>query len=81
MSLGKKFAVRERLNLQFRAETFNVSNTRIFGGPSTGSPNTPVTIVPNIKPGEPCSCSGYGCIGSNQQNIPRQVQMSLKFIF
>jgi len=82
MAMGKKFAIRESMDLQFRAEAFNLTNTPIFGGPSTGSPNQGVTINKvGIPPGSPGYCSGYGCIGSTQQNFPRQIQLSLKVLF
>jgi hypothetical protein len=35
LSIFKDFALRERLRLQFRAETFNSFNTVRFGGPNT----------------------------------------------
>jgi hypothetical protein len=81
LSLGKKFGIWEGKFLQLKAEVFNVTNTRIFGGPSTGSPTVAPQPVANIKPGEPGSFSGYGTIGSTQQNVPRQAQLSLKFLF
>ena len=34
-----------------------------------------------IQAGQPGACSGYGCIGSGQQNFPRQMQLSLKVLF
>jgi hypothetical protein len=82
LSLGKKFGLwGEGKFLQIKAEVFNVTNTRIFGGPSTANPTVAPQPVANIKPGEPGSCSGYGCIGSTQANVPRQAQLSLKFLF
>jgi trimeric autotransporter adhesin len=41
ISLFKSVLVRERVNFQFRAETFNTFNTPLFGGPNTafGSAN------------------------------------------
>jgi Carboxypeptidase regulatory-like domain/TonB-dependent Receptor Plug Domain len=82
LAMSKDFHVTEGWRLQFKAEAFNVTNTPIFGGPSTANPNTPVTPRPDRAPaGSPGSCDGYGCIGINQLNFPRQMQMSLKLIF
>jgi carboxypeptidase family protein/TonB-dependent receptor-like protein len=82
LAMSKQFALMEGLKMQFKAEAFNVTNTPIFGGPNTGNPNTAVTPRPDRAPaGSPGSCDGYGCIGLNQLNFPRQMQLSLKFIF
>jgi len=82
LALSKDFRIREGWRLQFKAEAFNVTNTPIFGGPSTANANTAVTQLPDRAPaGSPGSCDGYGCIGQNQLNFPRQMQMSLKLIF
>jgi hypothetical protein len=32
-------------------------------------------------PNQPGAWSGYGTIGSTQQNFPRQLQLSLKILF
>jgi hypothetical protein len=82
LAVSKDFRIREGWKLQFKAEAFNVTNTPIFGGPSTANPNTPVTPRPDRAPaGSPGSCDGYGCIGVNQLNFPRQMQLSLKLLF
>ena len=81
MAVAKQFVIREDWKLRFKAEAFNLTNTPIFGGPSTGNPNQPIVPVPGIEPGCPGSFTGYGTIGSTQQNFPRQIQMSLKLIF
>ena len=88
-ALQKQFGIREGLKLQFRAEAFNAFNTPIFGGPSTSNPNQAVKPVfftdrngvqAQILSG-PGSCTGYGCISATEQNFPRQLQLSLKFLF
>jgi Carboxypeptidase regulatory-like domain/TonB dependent receptor/TonB-dependent Receptor Plug Domain len=81
MGLGKQFAVREGLNVQFKAEAFNLTNTPIFGGPDTNNPQNPIAPVAGIAPGQPGAFTGYGTIGSIQQNFPRQLQLSLKVLF
>ncbi len=71
LGLEKKFAIGERTTLQFRAESFNVTNTPIFAGPSTSNPETPITRVASVaNPNQPGAWSGYGTIGSTEQNFP-----------
>jgi hypothetical protein len=81
LGIGKQFAVREGLNLQFKAEAFNLTNTPIFGGPNNANPNQPISPVTGVIAGQPGSFTGYGTIGSTQQNFPRQMQLSLKVVF
>jgi hypothetical protein len=81
VSLLKQFAIRDSVNLQFRAEAFNMTNTPIFNGPSTSNPNAPVVRQANILEGQPGAYTGYGTIGPSTQNSPRQVQLSLKVLF
>jgi hypothetical protein len=67
-SLFKDFAIRERAKVQFRAESFNLTNTPAFFLP--GASSTALTIGnPNF--GRLTSSSATG----------RQLQMGLKFIF
>jgi hypothetical protein len=77
----KQFSIYEGWKLQFRAEAFNFTNSPIFNGPSTGSPNRAITRNPAIAADQPGAYSGYGTIGSGTKNNPRQVQMSLKLVF
>lgn len=81
VALQKQFAIREGLNLQFRAEAFNLTNTPIFGGPDTGSPDRAIRVHNNILAGQPGHFSGYGTISSYQVNRPREFQLSLKVLF
>jgi hypothetical protein len=81
MGIGKQFVMREGLNLQFKAEAFNLTNTPIFGGPDTNNSQNPIVPVPGIPAGQPGAFTGYGTIGSTQQNFPRQLQLSLKVLF
>ena len=79
--LEKKFALTESVNFQLKAEAFNATNTPIFPGPSTSNPNTAITPTGKGLAGAPGSFSGYGTIGSTQQNFPRQFQLSGKILF
>jgi hypothetical protein len=81
LGMQKQFPIREGLNLLFRAEAFNLTNTPIFNGPDTGSPDRPVTRNLAVAADQPGAYSGYGTIGSGTKNNPRQMQMSLKVIF
>nr|WP_184252560.1 TonB-dependent receptor [Granulicella mallensis] len=83
-SLGveKRFNITNDIKLQFKAEAFNLTNTPIFGGPNTGNVTDPLTRNNNVAdPNAPGAWSGYGTVGANQQNSPRQIQLSLKVLF
>jgi len=82
LAMEKKFTIREGTKLQFKAEAFNATNTPIFGGPNTGSPEqAPSRNASVADPNQPGAWSGYGTIGSTQQNFPRQLQLSIKVLF
>jgi hypothetical protein len=68
LSLFKRIAVSERMNLQFRAECFNVQNRANFG-----APNTTVFSGTTVSP-------SAGLIG-NTVTTSRQIQFGLKLIF
>jgi Carboxypeptidase regulatory-like domain len=70
LSLFKTFPVTERLNVQFRAESFNISNT-----PSFYVPN-------NNSPGQSFGNAGFGTISNADPNYnPREFQFALKAMF
>ena len=79
--LEKKFRITEGVAFQFKGEAFNATNTPIFGGPNTGSPNTAITPTGKGLPGAPGSFQGYGTVGATEQNFPRQIQISGKILF
>lgn len=82
LALAKKIPIKDQLNLQFKVEAFNATNTPIFGGPDTGSPeNAPQRVMSVANPNQPGAWQGYGTVGSQQQNFPRQYQLSLKLQF
>jgi hypothetical protein len=67
-SVFRNFPIRERLNLQFRAEAFNASNTPAFFLPSAASP---ALTIGNSTFGKLTSSSATG----------RQLQFGLKLLF
>ena len=78
----KRFQLKEQLNLQFKTEAFNATNTPIFGGASNGNPEVAPTRIESVAdPNAPGAWQGYGTVGSTQQNFPRQLQLSLKMEF
>jgi hypothetical protein len=67
-SVFRNFAMRERVNLQFRAEAFNLTNTPAFFLPSAASP---ALTIGNASFGKLSSSSSTG----------RQLQFGLKLLF
>ena len=67
-SLFRNFVIREHLNLQFRAETFNLTNTPLFFLPAA---NTPALTIGNPTFGRLNASSATG----------RQIQFGLKLYF
>ncbi|WP_158820585.1 carboxypeptidase regulatory-like domain-containing protein [Granulicella sp. S156] len=64
-SIFKTFPIHDRLNLQFRAEFFNLTNTPVFPGPDT-----------NVND----ATFGQQTVFT-QTNIPRNIQVALKLTF
>jgi len=72
VSLAKDIRITESKTLQFRAEAFNVFNHMILGAPGT-------SIAPSYSNGS----ISYGSAGviSSIANIPRELQLAMKFSF
>ncbi len=82
LGLEKQFPIREGNTLQFKAEAFNLTNTPQFGGPNLGGYDQPLQRNLQVaNPNDPGAWSGYGTVGANQANFPRQIQLSLKYLF
>ncbi len=74
LALQKIFRLNERYKVQFRGEAFNFTNTAMFPGPDLNYHNRPeLTSSGNYI--------GFGTVPFQQQNFPRNVELSLKFIF
>ena len=75
LSIFKNFQIRESMNLQFRAESFNLSNT-----PQLGVPN--LTVASYNSAGVPTNAGAFGAItATNTFSTPREIQFALKLIF
>jgi hypothetical protein len=85
LGLEKHFRITETTNLEFKAEAFNLTNTPIFAinadGDKPNAQQAPARVTSVADPNAPGAWSNYGTIGSNQQNFPRQIQLSLKLLF
>jgi hypothetical protein len=64
-SFFKNTHVGGRMNMQVRIETFNVFNTRVYGGPNTDPNNASFGVVST----------------ASQVNFPRTTQVGLRFMF
>lgn len=76
-SLGREFAITERLNLQFRADAFN-----LFNHPNFANPFAYVGLGPTYLSSS--SMLNHGLGGLNplfQEGGPRSMQLSLKLTF
>jgi hypothetical protein len=65
VAVAKDTKFGERYKLQFRAESFNVTNTPIRGGPVSGT----------------FTNAAFGQLPKSQNNFPRLVQLALKLYF
>jgi hypothetical protein len=65
VAIEKNTTFGEHYKLQFRAESFNISNTAIRPGPGSTSYTSPV----------------FGILPENQNNFPRLVQLAMKLYF
>jgi hypothetical protein len=72
LSILKRTRIRESINVEFRAEFFNLFNRTIFGNSGTN-----VLFGPGLDTNFN-DTTGFGKIGS-QANQPRQIQFGLKF--
>jgi len=74
LALQKRFHLTEKFSLQFRGEAFNLTNTPVFPGPSTDIFTPPHQLANG-------SWIGLGTVPFSQQNFPRNIQFSLKFMY
>lgn len=77
VSIGRRFPIGERLNLQFRADAFNVLNH-----PNFANPSAQVNVGPSALLSTQMLNQGLGGLAPIfQQGGPRSLQLSLKLNF
>lgn len=75
VSVFKSFSIGARGSLQMRFEVFNVTNTANFSNPIN-------TIAGYDASGVPLTANGFGRITSTApNNVPRQMQFGIKYLF
>ena len=76
-SLFRDFVIRESTKLQFRAESFNLTNT-----PNFGTPNNQISSFAGGVGSRATNAGGFGSItSSNTLYNPREIQFALKLVF
>ena len=71
----KNFAFKERYNVQFRAEFFNLLNTPVFN-----NPNATLPLLNGTQTYTAANIQNFGTITSTRLDN-RQIQFGLKFLF
>ncbi len=84
VSLARNFRVKERMNLQIRAEFFNIFNRVFYALPALTNPNLPTTTAVYAGNSLRYNTGGFGSIttiGTGQGAQPRNGQIVAKFTF
>jgi hypothetical protein len=83
--LFRQFHVSEKMNLQFRMEAFNLTNTPAFSNPGATPTNNPGTNVSNLQlnpDGSIRNLNGFAEITSTRADFPeRQIRFGLRLGF
>ena len=89
LTFAKRFPLRESMNIEFRAECYNVLNNPVFGAPGGGTPRlNDATGI--LQPGQPYTQSAaggtFGALTSTVSNqvgsgTNRQFQLALRLNF
>jgi hypothetical protein len=80
LSLQKTFKVTERVSVSLRGEAFNSLNSVLLGGPDTTPTDGAASPVCN-QTSKHCYWSGFGAVGPNQDNNPRNLRVSGRITF
>ena len=89
LTLSKRFAITERINVQFRAEAYNIFNRANFDLPVARLNNVLGTATNQLQPGQPYTSGAGGTFGQIQGTVEkvvglgasRQLQLSLRLNF
>lgn len=80
LSLQKSFRITERFSFSLRGEAFNSLNSVLLGGPDTTPTDGAAAPVCN-QGTKHCYWSGFGAVGPNQDNAPRNLRVSGRLTF
>jgi hypothetical protein len=80
LSLQKSFKITERIAFSLRGEAFNSLNSVLLGGPDNTPTDGPAGVVCN-QTSKHCYWSGFGAVGPNQNNAPRNLRVSGRITF
>jgi hypothetical protein len=80
LSLQKNFRVTERFSLSLRGEAFNSLNSVLLGGPDNSPTDGAASLFTNTTT-KHSYWTGFGTVGPNQLNFPRNLRVSAKLIF
>jgi hypothetical protein len=80
LSLQKTFKVTERISFSLRGEAFNSLNSVLLGGPDTTPTDGAAAPVYNAVTNH-TYWSGFGAVGPNQDNTPRNLRVSGRINF
>ena len=80
LSLQKNFKVTEKVSISLRGEAFNALNSVLLGGPDNSPTDGAASLFYNSTT-KRSYWTGFGTVGPNQLNFPRNLRVSGKIIF
>lgn len=80
LSLQKDFRITEKIKFSLRGEAFNALNSVLLGGPDNSPTDGPASLFTNSTTGK-SYWTGFGTVGPDQLNFPRNLRISGKIIF
>ncbi len=80
LSLQKTFQITEKISFSLRGEAFNSLNSVLLGGPDNSPTDGPASLFTNTTT-KRSYWTGFGTVGPNQDNSPRNLRVTGKIIF